>query len=227
MKKPFLHALGAALYIVVIVFITQTVTSLLKSQNETIITPMTMLSLFVLSAAVMGFLFLSEPLYLLMENKKQEAIIFFAKVVGFFACFVAFFTILLFLNSTFVLQPNINKIKEQITYSKASRDLIIFELPFPGAVTGKEFSVIGKARGVWFFEASFPIDVLDKDGKILVQTFATAEGEWMTDDFVPFKGEVKVPESYIGPATLILKKDNASGLPEHDASISFPIVVEY
>ena len=80
---------------------------------------------------------------------------------------------------------------------------------------------------MWFFEASFPIDVLDKDGKILVQTFATAEGEWMTDDFVPFKGEVKVPESYIGPATLILKKDNASGLPEHDASISFPIVVEY
>ena len=71
------------------------------------------------------------------------------------------------------------------------------------------------------------IDVLDKDGKILVQTFATAQGEWMTNDFVPFKGEVKVPESYIGPATLILRKDNASGLPEHDASVSFPFVIEY
>lgn len=103
MKKPFLHALGAALYIVVIVLAAQAVGSVLKSQNDTIITPMTMLSLFVLSAAVMGFLFLSEPLYLLMENKKKEAIAFFAKVVGFFACFVVFFTLLLFLSSAPVL----------------------------------------------------------------------------------------------------------------------------
>ena len=97
MKKPFLCALGAALYIVVIVLIVQAVTSVLKSENETIIIPMTMLSLFVLSAAVMGFLFLSEPLQLLMENRKQEAVIFFAKVVGIFACFVAVFAVLLFL----------------------------------------------------------------------------------------------------------------------------------
>ena len=96
-KKPFLNALGAALYIVVIVLVAQAVGSVLKSQNETIIIPMTMLSLFVLSAAVMGFLFLSEPLQLLIENKKREAVIFFAKIVGIFACFVAIFTILLFL----------------------------------------------------------------------------------------------------------------------------------
>jgi hypothetical protein len=98
MKKPFLHALGAVAYIVIIVSVVQVLSSALKSKEETIIIPMTMLSLFVLSAAVMGYLFLSEPLYLLVENKKQEAIIFFAKIVGFFACFVAVFTILLFLN---------------------------------------------------------------------------------------------------------------------------------
>lgn len=97
MKKPFLYAFGAALYIVIIVFVVQFVTSNLESKDETIIIPMTMLSLFVLSAAVMGFLFLSESLYLLIENKKMEALFFFAKVVGIFACFVALFTILLFL----------------------------------------------------------------------------------------------------------------------------------
>lgn len=95
MKKPFIYALAATLYIIVIVLVVQAVTSVLKSQSETIIIPMTMLSLFVLSAAVMGFLFLSEPLYLLVENRKQEAIVFFAKVVGIFACFVALFVILL------------------------------------------------------------------------------------------------------------------------------------
>jgi hypothetical protein len=79
----------------------QTVGSLLQSQNGTILIPMTMLSLFVLSAAVMGFLFLSEPLYLLMENRKQEAILFFGKTVGIFACFVAVFAISLFLLSKF------------------------------------------------------------------------------------------------------------------------------
>jgi|SRR3989344_1340935 len=102
MKKPFLRALGAALYIIVIVFVVQVVTSALKNQNETIIIPMTMLSLFVLSAAIMGYLFLSEPLCLLMENRKQEAIIFFAKVVGFFACFLALFLVALLYTSFFV-----------------------------------------------------------------------------------------------------------------------------
>lgn len=116
---------------------------------------------------------------------------------------------------------------ESITYNNASADMIEVELPFPGAVTGKEFSVIGKARGNWFFEASFPIDLLDKDGNILVQTYASAQSEWMTTDFVSFKGEVKAPIDYIGPATLVLKKDNPSDMHELDASISFPITVEY
>lgn len=101
MKKPFIHALAAALYIVIIVLVIQFFGSALKNKVDTIVIPMTMLSLFVLSAAVMGFLFLSEPLYLLMESKKKEAISWFGKVVGFFACFVVIFTILLFLiNST-------------------------------------------------------------------------------------------------------------------------------
>ncbi len=96
MKKPFLHALGAALYIVGIVSLINFFGSVLKDQEETIVIPMAMLSLFVLSASVVGYLFLSESLYLLIENKKQEAIIFFTKVVGFFAFFVLIFVALLF-----------------------------------------------------------------------------------------------------------------------------------
>ncbi len=119
------------------------------------------------------------------------------------------------------------ELPEKITYTNATDDMIRVELPFPGAVTGKDFIVVGEARGRWFFEASFPIDVYDSNGKILVSTYATAQGEWMTENFVNFRGDVKVPESYIGPATLVLRRDNASGLPEHDASISFPITIEY
>ena len=121
-----------------------------------------------------------------------------------------------------------------ITYTNSSDNLIKVELPFPGAVVGKEFSVIGEARGTWFFEASFPIEVVDKAGKILDTAVAqagpdpiTGEINWMTENFVPFRANIKVPENYIGEATLVIKKDNPSGLSENDASISFPITVEY
>jgi hypothetical protein len=114
-----------------------------------------------------------------------------------------------------------------LTYVNASADLIKVALPYPGAVTGKSFSVTGQARGTWYFEASFPIEVLDKDGKTLAMGHAEAQGEWMTENFVPFKGDIIVPASYMGPATLVLHKDNPSGLPEHDASVSFPITIEY
>jgi hypothetical protein len=119
------------------------------------------------------------------------------------------------------------EIPQNPTYANASADLITVELPYPGAVTGKDFSVIGKARGTWFFEASFPIELLDSDGNVLATAIAEAQSDWMTEEFVPFKADIKAPQSYIGPATLVLHKDNPSGLPEHDASVSFPITVEY
>jgi len=41
---------------------------------------------------------------------------------------------------------------------------------------------------------------------------------------VPFRVTLDVG-AYSGPATLVLKRDNPSGLPENDASISVPIEV--
>jgi hypothetical protein len=113
------------------------------------------------------------------------------------------------------------------TYVRASPDLVTIERPYPGATVGKEFLVTGRARGYWFFEASFPIEVIDTSGDVVAQVVAQAEGGWMTEDFVPFTATLKVPESYIGPATVVLHKDNPSGLPANDASVSFPITVKY
>ncbi len=115
-----------------------------------------------------------------------------------------------------------------IVYTNSSADLIQVELPFPDAVVGKEFSVLGKARGNWFFEASFPVVLLDKDGQILAQGIAQAQSDWMTTEFVPFKADLKVNDpNYIGKGTLILKKDNPSGDSVRDASVSFEINIEY
>ena len=97
-------------------------------------------------------------------------------------------------------------------------------LPFPGATVLREFIVTGEARGVWYFEASFPVEVHDPEGNVVGRGLATAKGEWMTEEFVPFSAPVNI-ENYSGPATLVLIKDNPSGLPEHDDSVSFGIIV--
>ena len=96
-KKPFLYALAAALYIILIVLGINITSKINILPEKTIVIPMIMLSLFVLSALIMGFLFLYEPLKLFMENKKQAALYFFGKTVGFFACFIVLFLILFFL----------------------------------------------------------------------------------------------------------------------------------
>jgi len=83
--------------------------------------------------------------------------------------------------------------------------------------------VKGEARGYWYFEASFPVKVLDADGTVLGQTPAQAKGEWMTENFVPFEAtlEFKIAKSNSG--WLVLEKDNPSGLPEHDDELRIPI----
>ncbi len=97
--------------------------------------------------------------------------------------------------------------------------------PVPSSTVPSSFTVIGRARGSWYFEASFPVEVRDANGNVVGRGLATSEGDWMTTEFVPFSAPVVI-ENYSGLATLVLMKDNPSGLPEHDDSASFLIVVQ-
>jgi hypothetical protein len=115
------------------------------------------------------------------------------------------------------------------TYVNASADVIRVSNPTPGAVVGKPIMVMGEARGTWYFEASFPIEVRDASGAII----ATGIGQpvngadWMTEEFVPFSATIEIPEDFIGEATLTLMNDNPSGMPENARSVSFPLTIEY
>jgi len=98
MRNPYLNALLAGLYIVCIVFVISTFADnpALGQSKSSILVPMTMISLFVFSAAVMGFLFIYRPLTLYLDNKKHEAVVFFAKILGTFAvCVLIFISLLL------------------------------------------------------------------------------------------------------------------------------------
>lgn len=103
--------------------------------------------------------------------------------------------------------------------------LIRVQTPQAGQRVQSSFPVSGEARGNWFFEASFPITVKDSSGRVLSTAFATAEGEWMTENFVPFTATITIPSGYTGPATVVVQKDNPSGLPEHDDFVSVPITI--
>jgi hypothetical protein len=84
-------------------------------------------------------------------------------------------------------------------------------------------TVTGKAKG-WYFEGSFPIEIVDSNGSLIAQMPASAQDDWMTSEFVAFKAILswnKTPNTPTG--TIIFKKDNPSGLPEHDDSFSIPI----
>lgn len=98
----------------------------------------------------------------------------------------------------------------------------VFE-PLPNALVKSPLTVSGEARGNWYFEASFPVKVLDANGKVLGITPAQAQGEWMTTNFVPFKVVISFATSTTATGTLVLEKDNPSGLPEHAAEVRVPI----
>ncbi len=104
-------------------------------------------------------------------------------------------------------------------------DLIRIDSPRPNQEIESPLIIQGEARGTWFFEGSFPVVLTDWDGLIIAQGYVTAKDEWMTEDFVRFEGtlEFKKPD-YSNKGSLILRKDNPSGLPENDDALEIPII---
>jgi len=91
-KNPFINALAATLYITAVATIPFFGKQLFGPGNSFLI-PIAMLSLFTLSAAVMGYLFLYQPLLLLLDGHKKDAVRLFLQTVATFAGI----TIILFL----------------------------------------------------------------------------------------------------------------------------------
>lgn len=83
-KNPLVNALAGLLYIagvVSIIFYAPHVVIV----EESIFVPIAMLSLFVFSASTMSYLFLYEPLCLLLDGKRKEAALLFIQTLGVFA----------------------------------------------------------------------------------------------------------------------------------------------
>lgn len=95
-KNPLINALSASAYIVLVVSVMTFITQPLKHKPDTFFAPITFLSVFTLSVAVMAFLFFYQPIMLFIEGKKKAAVNFFVKTVGIFAAITAAILLLLF-----------------------------------------------------------------------------------------------------------------------------------
>ncbi|HEY4516919.1 MAG TPA: Gmad2 immunoglobulin-like domain-containing protein [Candidatus Paceibacterota bacterium] len=117
---------------------------------------------------------------------------------------------------------------EDLGNTVEKENLIRLASPRPNDVVESPLKLTGEARGNWYFEASFPVYLTDWDGKIIAQGIATAQSEWMTTEFVPFEATLtfntaEISGQYSKRGTLILRKDNPSGLPEHDDALEIPV----
>ncbi len=106
-----------------------------------------------------------------------------------------------------------------------SKNVSIFA-PASGASVEQTFDVAGIAPNAWYFEAVFPIQVRDPEDNVIARGQGQAQSDWTTPGPVPFKATITLNAPYHGSATLILMKDNPSGLPENDDSVTLPIVIK-
>ena len=112
---------------------------------------------------------------------------------------------------------------EDIGNALEKQNLIVLFTPQPGTTIRSPLVIAGEARGNWFFEASFPLILVDGEGREIASSFATAQGEWMTTNFVPFTTTLIFSSPATSEGELVLKKDNPSGLPEHDDELRIPV----
>lgn len=113
--------------------------------------------------------------------------------------------------------------------SNDKSNLIRVSNPKPNQEIISPLVITGEARGIWYFEASFPVVLVDWDGLIIAEGHAGArpsvDGDWMTEKFVPFQATLAFnAPMHKNYGALILRKNNPSGLPEHDDAFEIPVL---
>jgi NADH:ubiquinone oxidoreductase subunit 6 (subunit J) len=95
--NPFLSAVGAVIYIWGITLLFHFLQAVRGDTPDSFIDPIGALSLLVFSVALMAFLFFYQPVMLLIDNKKKEAVTYFLKTLAAFGVITLFVFAAIFL----------------------------------------------------------------------------------------------------------------------------------
>jgi hypothetical protein len=109
------------------------------------------------------------------------------------------------------------------TKTKTNEPEIIVEYPKPNDIVTSPLIIKGKAKGTWFFEGDFPLVLYYGVGDDWVEGYATAKGEWMTEDYVDFEGTLEFPVPPTNDGKLILTKNNPSDIEGSHDSIEIKV----
>ncbi|PJE60069.1 MAG: hypothetical protein COU85_00270 [Candidatus Portnoybacteria bacterium CG10_big_fil_rev_8_21_14_0_10_44_7] len=120
--------------------------------------------------------------------------------------------------------PIVNNIEQSTSAPVELTDKIRVFQPTSGQKITSPLKITGEARGPWFFEATFPVVLQGQSGEALFRGYATAQSDWMTNDFVPFSATIEFSQPVAGTqGSLILRKDNPSGLLKYDEQLTVPV----
>ena len=103
---------------------------------------------------------------------------------------------------------------------------ILVSLPKRNEKIKSPLKIEGEARGFWFFEAQFSVELYDANDNFLGRAILTAKEDWMTENFVSFEGKLEFAQSATSLGTLRFLSDNPSGLPENQKIFEVPIQFE-
>lgn len=107
------------------------------------------------------------------------------------------------------------------------REEIKLESPLAGATISSPLAISGVATGAWMFEGSMNAVLTNWDGEIIGEALLSAEGDWMTEELVPFSGTMEFDTPDYGErGSLIIEGSNPSGLPENDKFLEIQIQFE-
>ncbi|MGC9599512.1 MAG: Gmad2 immunoglobulin-like domain-containing protein [Minisyncoccia bacterium] len=101
---------------------------------------------------------------------------------------------------------------------------VVVTSPLPNVLISSPLAVAGTVTGGgWFFEASFPVRILDGDGTELGGGPAQAQSDWTTTGTVPFAVSIPFTTPKYATGTVVLAKDNPSGLPQNAEELRVPV----
>lgn len=84
-KRAFISAFGVLAYISLFAFAISNLEKWFTSKEDTWLSPVLFLSVFIVSACVTGSLILLKPILLYLEGQKKEAVNLFFYTIGFLA----------------------------------------------------------------------------------------------------------------------------------------------
>jgi len=126
--------------------------------------------------------------------------------------------------SEFKESLSVNRLVHLWPQGNCRSDLILLDSPQPGAFISSPLKIKGQARGTWFFEGDFPVVLINAQGEKIAESYASAKDEWMTENFVFFEGIINFERFLPGQrGTLVLIKDNPTGLTQFDDKLEIPI----